>query len=145
MRPAIVRFYIDADVLGLAKVLAALRPDVTYPGDPGCVVHKRLRPPCPITTPRTNDSDWIPIVAERGWLIVTRDNNIRQHAAELAAVRDHGAKLVAISGREGTGTWAQLEVVITQWRALEALEALPGPFIYAATRTGLRKIESEPE
>ena len=29
---AIVRFYVDADVLGLAKILAAIRTDVTYPG-----------------------------------------------------------------------------------------------------------------
>jgi hypothetical protein len=32
-RPATVRFYFDADVLGVAKVVAALRSDVTYPGD----------------------------------------------------------------------------------------------------------------
>jgi hypothetical protein len=36
---ATVRFYLDADVLGLAKVLVQLRNDVTYPGDPGGVVH----------------------------------------------------------------------------------------------------------
>jgi hypothetical protein len=30
-----VRFYFDADVLGLAKVMVQLRSDVTYPGDPG--------------------------------------------------------------------------------------------------------------
>jgi hypothetical protein len=35
IKPAEVRYYIDADILGLARVLAALRPDVTYPGDPG--------------------------------------------------------------------------------------------------------------
>jgi hypothetical protein len=35
VRPVRVRFYVDADVLGLAKVLAAIRPDVTDPGDPG--------------------------------------------------------------------------------------------------------------
>src|SRR6266700_3319891 len=34
-RAAQVRFYVDADVLGLGKVLAGLRNDVTYPGDPG--------------------------------------------------------------------------------------------------------------
>jgi hypothetical protein len=28
-RPAIVRFYIDADVLGLAKILVTIRSDVT--------------------------------------------------------------------------------------------------------------------
>lgn len=33
-RPADVRFYVDADVLGLAKLLVRLRSDVTYPGDP---------------------------------------------------------------------------------------------------------------
>jgi hypothetical protein len=30
-----VRFYFDADVLGLAKVMVMLRSDMTYPGDPG--------------------------------------------------------------------------------------------------------------
>ena len=30
-----VRFYIDADLLGVAKILAGVRSDVTYPGDPG--------------------------------------------------------------------------------------------------------------
>jgi hypothetical protein len=34
-RPAQVRYYFDANVLGLAKVVSTLRPDVTYPGDPG--------------------------------------------------------------------------------------------------------------
>jgi hypothetical protein len=31
IKPATVRFYIDADILGLAKVLASLRADITYP------------------------------------------------------------------------------------------------------------------
>lgn len=30
-----MNFYVDADILGLGKVLAGIRPDVTYPGDPG--------------------------------------------------------------------------------------------------------------
>src|SRR5712691_1789865 len=48
-RPATVRFYVDADVLGLAKVLAGLRTDVTYPGDPGGPVKGgRVRPACPV-------------------------------------------------------------------------------------------------
>jgi hypothetical protein len=50
-RPATIRFYFDADVLGVAKVVAALRHDVTYPGDPGTTIHRRIRPACPVTTP----------------------------------------------------------------------------------------------
>jgi hypothetical protein len=34
-REAEIRFYVDADLLGLAKILVAVRADVTYPGDPG--------------------------------------------------------------------------------------------------------------
>ena len=59
IKPAEVRYYIDADILGLARVLAALRPDVTYPGDPGGVIHARQRPPCTVPTPHEKDTVWL--------------------------------------------------------------------------------------
>ena len=61
VKPAEVRFYFDADILGVAKILASLRLDVTYPGDPGIHLHKRDRPACPID-PETDDEVWIPDV-----------------------------------------------------------------------------------
>lgn len=139
MRAADVRFYLDADVLGLAKVLVQVRSDVTYPGDPGGALHKRLRAPCPITSTSTPDTTWIPEVARRGWLVVTRDVSIAAHRAEIQAVRDHGARLVVLSGREATGTWNQLEIVLAQWRAIERLLDQPGPFICTVTRTSVRR------
>ena len=45
-----VRLYVDADLLGLGELLAGLRNEVTYPGDPGTVIHKRQRAPCQITS-----------------------------------------------------------------------------------------------
>jgi hypothetical protein len=135
-----VRFYVDADVLGLAKVLARLRNDVTYPGDPGAVLFRRTRPACPITRPGTPDTVWIPETAARGWLIITRDSNIAVNRAEIAAVRDSGARMVTLAGKEAIGTWAQLEVLMIRWRSIEALLELPGPFIYSATRTTLREV-----
>jgi len=143
-RPADVRFYFDADVLGLAKVVAALRSDCTFPGDPGTVVHKRERPPCPITDPKTFDTVWIPAVAQRGWLIVTRDSRIQERRAEIAAVRDNGAKLLALASSDAKGTWAQLEVLLTLWRSIDALADQAGPFIYSASRTSLRPIAIAP-
>jgi uncharacterized protein with PIN domain len=139
-KAASVRFYFDADILGLAKVIAQLRPDVTYPGDPGGTVHRRTRPACPIAKTATNDDEWIPVVAEQGWLIVTRDRHIQERRAELAAVRDHNARMVALAGAEATGTWAQLEVLMTQWRRIEALLAEPAPLVRSATRTQLRAV-----
>lgn len=93
-KPANVRLYFDADVLGLAHVIARLRPDVTYPGDQGAVVKKRQRPPCPITSPAVLDHVWITQVAALSWLIITRDSHIQDHRADIAAVRDNGARRV---------------------------------------------------
>ena len=134
-RPATVRFYFDADILGLGKTLARLRPDMTYPGDPGDPIQKRARSACPITKTSTPDEDWIPEVARRGWLIITRDSRIQEHRAEVAAVRDNGARMIALASRDAGGTWAQLEVFLTQWRRIEATLDEPGPFIYTASRT----------
>ena len=139
-KPAEVRSYIEADLLGLARVLAALRPDVTYPGDPGADIHKRLRPPCPITSPAVEDPESIPEVARRGWLIVTRDRHIQEHRLEIQAVRDHGARMVALTSEDAISVLAQLEVVMCRWRDIERCAAEPPPFIYTATRTSLRAV-----
>lgn len=139
-RPATVRFYFDADVLGVAKVVAGLRSDVTYPGDRGATIHRRTRPACPVTTPAVPDEVWIPEVAHRGWLIITRDRHIQDHPAEIAAVRDHDAKMVALSAADAGSVWNQLEVVMTNWRRFEHLASQLGPFIWRATRSGLGKV-----
>ncbi len=140
LRTAQVRIYVDADVLGLGKILASLRNDVTYPGDPGAVVHKRQRPPCPITSPDVLDTDWIPEIAARGWLIVTRDSMIAQNRNEITAIRENKAKMVALNQRDARTKWGQLEVSMTQWRRIDALTSEPGPFIWRVSRTTMTSI-----
>ncbi len=140
MKAADVRFYMDADVLGLGKVIASLRPDVTYPGDPGAVIHKRQRPPCAITSPKAKDADWIPVVSQQGLVVITRDTKIQQHHAEKQAVMENAGRLIALSSAEAATVWSQLEVVMTQWRRIEALAEAPGPWVYSATRSSLKKV-----
>ena len=139
-RAALVRFYVDADVLGLGKILASLRNDVTYPGDPGAVIHRRERAPCPIASPSVLDTDWIPQVAARGWLIITRDSMISQNRNEITAVRENIAKMVALNQRDAQTKWGQLEVFMTQWRRIDALTTEPGPFIWRTSRTAMTPI-----
>jgi len=134
-----VRYYFDADILGLGKLLGGLRPDITYRGDPGAIVRRRERPACPVQPPA--DEDWIPQVAPFGWLILTRDSGIQQHRAEVDAVRTSGARMVALAGENAANTWDQLELVMSKWRKIEELLPLPGPFIYRLSLTGgLRKM-----
>jgi hypothetical protein len=135
-RVADVRFYFDADVLGLAKLLAQERVDFTYPGDPGGRIKKRDRPPCPLVSPSATDPEWIPIVAALGWVIITRDRHIQDRRAEINAVRDHGAKMLNFTGDEAKSTWSQLEIFMSRWRDIEPLIEVEGPFIYRLNRTG---------
>lgn len=140
-KPAVVRFYLDADVLGLAHVVAGLRSDATYPGDPGAIIKRRARSACPIADPATKDDLWIPQVASLGWLIITRDSRIQQHRAEIAAVKASKARMVALSGDEARGTWQQLEVLMKHWRAIDDLADQAGPFIYTATHRTLKAFD----
>ena len=106
--------------------LVGIRGDVTYPGDPGGPVRGgRHRLPCPIATD-TPDARWIPGTAERQWLIITRDRHIQEHWAEIEAVRASGARMVVLGGDEALGTFHQLEVLMCQWRRIEALLGEPG-------------------
>lgn len=141
MKPAEVRFYVDADLLGLAKVLASLRFDVTYPGDPGAVIYKHQRPPCLISDPAAPDTSWLPQVAEQGWLIISRDHNIRENPAERRAVLESGARMVALAGADAGNKWNQLELVLRHWRRIETLTTEPGPFIYSATYARLTMLD----
>lgn len=127
-KEATVSYYVDADVLGLAKILVQVRRDVTYPGDPGGPVKGgRYRPACPIQTPATPDCDWIPETARHGWLIITRDRHIQGHTQERAAVRESGGRMVALSAEDATDTWHQLATLLCRWRSIESLRGVPGP------------------
>lgn len=94
----------------------------------------------PIVTPHAKDTEWIPIVAQNRWMIITRDRHIRENRREITAVRDSGARMVALSGPDARGTFQQLEIVMVQWRAIIRLLTTPGPFIYTATRTALKSV-----
>lgn len=61
--------------------------------------------------------------------------------AEVAALRVNGARMVALTGREAVGTWAQLQLLMLHWQAIEALLGQSGPFIYSAKCTTLPSVD----
>jgi hypothetical protein len=86
---------------------------------------------------------WIPEVARSPPRLAhphPRDRHIQEHRLEIAAVRDHNARMVALTAEDARSVFDQLEVVMCRWRDLERCPLEPPPFIYAATRTRLRKI-----
>jgi hypothetical protein len=49
----------------------------------------------------------IPLVARHGWLIITRDN-IAENRREKDAVRQSGAKMIALNQLDAANKWGQL-------------------------------------
>jgi hypothetical protein len=68
------------------------------------------------------------------------NRHIKDHPAEVAAVREYAAKMVALSATDAGSVWNQLEVVMANWRRFEDLVAQTGPFIWRATRFGLARV-----
>jgi uncharacterized protein with PIN domain len=62
------RFFVDENDLGLARLLAADRSDVVYPGS-------HLLPDVPLGTP---DDEWLEVIGQRGLVVITRDKRIRR-------------------------------------------------------------------
>jgi hypothetical protein len=68
----------------------------------------------------TNDTEWIPWVGYRGWIVVTVDNEIKRNTPEREALRS--ADIVAFFfGRWflDRQKWDQATWIVKHWRAIE--------------------------
>lgn len=82
------------------------------------------------------------MITSAGLAIITRDIHIESRLREKRIVLQSGARVFAITTHEGQlDKWGLLEVVVTQWRQIEAIAETPGPYIYALTRTSLSRIK----
>lgn len=88
------------------------------------------------------DVDWIPVVTSRGWLILTKDKNIRRRASERHAVVTASARIITLSSGSMTGA-EMASLVVTNLQDIEALAATePAPFVAVLDREGLRVVLS---
>src|SRR3954449_10574216 len=101
-------YFTDENTLGLGKLLRRSgRDDVLYPG------HEDLSD-VPLGT---SDLDWMPIVAERDLIVLTRDRRIRTRPAELRAYLEHGIRSVWIGAKQDLGPRAQVSSSSSRSRA----------------------------
>jgi hypothetical protein len=108
-----IRFYFDADIIGLGKLLIQVRADVTYAGDRGGVgIDRKPRPLSPIV-PSVLDPDWIPKIVALGWLVITRDRHMLSRPAERREILQSGARHIRLDPSRGQlSKWDQLEILM---------------------------------
>jgi predicted nuclease of predicted toxin-antitoxin system len=83
------------------------------------------------------DEDWIPIVANRNWVILTKDKRIRRRLRERQALFTSKARVFTLS----SGNWCSADaakVLTTHLEAMETLAtALHPPFVVVVSRRGI--------
>ena len=86
-----------------------------------------LRNEFPVTTA---DTVWIPAVASRGWILVTRDKKIRTKRAEIEALHRSGLSAFFFTQRHDPDLWGWAELVVLRWREIQGFaSAHKRPFI----------------
>lgn len=90
------------------------------------------------------DESWIPNVTARGWVILTKDKNIRRRAGEREAVVTAAAKIITLtSGNMSGETMAGL--FVTNLKAMEQLAAnQPAPFVAVLGPGGMQVVLPKP-
>lgn len=51
--------------------------------------------------------------------------------------------MVALSGRDAVGNWAQLELFMRRWRRIDKLTSEAGPFIFLASTARFQLLSLE--
>lgn len=127
----LIRWYADESVLGLGKLLSRERDDVTYPGHPAV----------PEIQTGALDTEWMPIVARRGWVVFHRDRRIRTRPAEVEIFRSAGLRAVWFAGRKDLSPYQQLALLQQHWDRLEQeVQHLgSGPWALNLVQNGLRE------
>lgn len=103
-----VRYVVDENLLALGNGMVALRRDTA---------RFSLAPVDALLPAGILDPQWIPIVGDRGWVIITTDRRLRTKPTEAALAVRHKLKVVHLYGDIGNKPpWAQMVRLATRWR-----------------------------
>ena len=88
-------------------------------------------------TQDTLDVDWIPVVAERGWVILTKDKNIRRRHTEREALLLSLARVFTLTSGNMRGV-DMANLLISHLPQMEQIvQTQAAPFVYAVSPTEL--------
>jgi PIN like domain len=122
------RWFVDENSLGVAKALAYVRGDVTWPGAPGGPVPAGAA-----------DTAWLPVIGEAGLVVLTRDKRIRSRPLERQALLNSGVRACFLTSGGSLDLFSQLRLWLRYWDDIEALVAeQPAPWLASVTRAGVR-------
>jgi hypothetical protein len=126
-----VVYVIDENLLRLGKGILAIRHDTARFGE---------HPVAELLPQGIEDPDWIPVVGDNGWILITNDRRIRTRPVEAQLAIKHRLKVVHLHGKIGHApAWEQLTRLTARWEAIERhAERYPaGPWWLSVQRNSL--------
>ena len=91
--------------------------------------HQRFAPDCP-------DEEWLPVAGKAGWIVLTRDKNIRRKPNELRAFKENRVlAIVLTSGQASAADTADL-VVRLYPKLIRKMQNSKPPAMFAVTLMG---------
>ena len=121
------RFFFDASLLGVARIMAQSHDRITYPG------HSEW--------PFGQDEDdetWLQLVGDRGWCAIFRDKRIRYRTTERAALERHRARAVVVATSRNLTIKDNVALLDRYWSDVEQT-LVDAPALYHLTAAGFRK------
>ncbi|MGC8550466.1 MAG: hypothetical protein ACP5M4_12270 [Acidobacteriaceae bacterium] len=79
------------------------------------------------------DSEWLPIIGQRGWALLTTDRRIRYHNIEKQAVRENNVQMFCFSTNKMNGQEMAEALDKGLAKILQIAEQTPPPFIAMIT------------
>ncbi|GJF16701.1 hypothetical protein NGTWS1803_03300 [Mycolicibacterium cyprinidarum] len=115
-----VQYVVDENLLSLGNAMVAVRRDTA----------RFSRAPVEELLPRgILDTEWIPIVGDRGWVMITNDRRLRTRPVEAELAITHELKVVHLHGDVGSKpAWDQLIRLTTRWTNVTDQQPKEGPW-----------------
>jgi predicted nuclease of predicted toxin-antitoxin system len=116
--------FIDRSIpKGVATALMAVRPDVMW-----------LEPHFPQDT---KDTEWLRVAGANGWLVVSRDKNIRRRPGERQSIIENNVGCFYLTQKQHSTRWEYLKLLCQTLDEMERLfRDTPRPFIFGVDRSG---------
>ncbi|HEU4760528.1 MAG TPA: hypothetical protein VFT91_11195 [Dehalococcoidia bacterium] len=116
--------FIDRSIpKGVADALKAVRDDVRWLEDE--FQHD------------AKETEWLPEIGKRGWLVISRDKKIRTRPGERRALVDAGVGCFILAQKQNLTRWDYLKLIAASLDEMEeAFASTRKPFIYTVGRTG---------
>lgn len=125
-----VVYVVDENLLRLGAGMVAVRKDTA----------RFSRAPVDELLPQgILDTEWIPIVGDRGWVVITNDKHLRTRPVEAELAIIHRLKVVHLHGKVGgQSAWNQLARIVSRWPSIERQheKAPKGPWWLSARSSG---------